>query len=185
MHCLLDKHNIHPDDLEPVIDIEGKIQRFITETPHDELHDFKIMYDYRFRKKNGSYIRLLLQQIRIPEKKSSLSHKIIGIVCDISYLKSDGTPSFSILNVRETTSLQYNSQDEDSDFSLNAFSKREREIISLIICGLSSREIASKLFISIDTVKNHRKSILTKSNCSNSIQLFNKCVHSGWDKLYS
>ncbi|HET7733059.1 MAG TPA: LuxR C-terminal-related transcriptional regulator [Paludibacter sp.] len=185
LHSLLDKHNIHPDDLDPVLEIERKIQRFINETSPDELHDFKIMYDYRFRKKDGSYIRLLLQQIRVPEKKSSLSHKIIGIVCDISYLKSDGTPSFCILNVKETTTLQPNSLGEDSDFSLNSFSKREREIISLIIGGLSSREIASKLFISIDTVKNHRKNILTKSNCSNSIQLFNKCVHSGWDKLYS
>lgn len=185
LHNLFDKQNIHPDDLEPVLDIESKIQRFISETPPDELHDFKIMYDYRLRKKDGSYIRLLLQQIRIPEKKSSLSHKIIGIVCDISYLKSDGIPGFCILNVKDTTTLQPTEQDDDSDFSLGSFSKREREIISLIISGLSSREIATKLFISIDTVKNHRKNILTKSNCSNSIQLFNKCVHSGWDKLYS
>lgn len=185
LHNLFDKHNVHPDDFEAILEIERKIQRFISETPPDELHDFKIMYDFRFRKKDGNYIRLLMQQIHIPEKKTSLSHKIVGIVCDISYLKSDGTPAFCILNVKETTTLQPNNQDEDAEFSLNTFSKREREVISLIISGLSSREIATKLFISIDTVKNHRKNILTKSNCSNSIQLFNKCVHSGWDKLYS
>jgi DNA-binding CsgD family transcriptional regulator len=182
---LFDKNLIHPDDLESVQDIERKIQRFVAETPSDELHDFKIMYDYRFRKKDGSYIRIHLQQIRIPEKKLSLSHKIVGIVCDISYLKSDGAPGFCILNVKEATTFQVNNQEEDTEFSLDSFSRREREIISLIISGLSSREIATKLFISIETVKNHRKSILTKSNCSNSIQLFNKCVHSGWDKLYS
>ena len=185
LHNLFDKHYIHPDDLESVMDIERNIQRFVSKTSPDELHNFKIIYDYRFRKKDGSYIRLLLQQIHISEKKSSLSHKIIGIVCDISYLKSNGTPGFCILNVKETTTLQPNIQDEEDEFSLDSFSKREREIISLIITGLSSREIATKLFISIETVKNHRKNILTKSNCSNSIQLFNKCVHSGWDKLYS
>lgn len=185
LHNLFDKRNVHPDDLESMLDIGRKIQRFISETPPDELHDFKLMYDYRFQKKDGSYIRLLMQQIYIPENKSSLAHKIVGIVCDISYLKTDGTPGFCILNVKETTTFQLNNAQDDDDFSLNSFSKREREIISLIISGLSSREIATKLFISIDTVKNHRKNILTKSNCSNSIQLFNKCVHSGWDKLYS
>lgn len=184
LHNLFDKRNIHPDEREAILEIEMKIQRFISETPPEELHDFKLMYDFQFRNKDGSYIRLLMQQIHIPEKRSSLTHKIVGIVCDISYLKTDGAPSFCILNVKETTTMQPSEQD-DSDFSLDSFSKREREIISLIISGMSSREIATKLFISIDTVKNHRKNILTKSNCSNSIQLFNKCVHSGWNKLYS
>jgi hypothetical protein len=45
----------------------------------------------------------------------------------------------------------------------NIFSDREFEIIRLIELGLSSEEIARKLFISVNTVNTHRRNILDKS----------------------
>jgi DNA-binding CsgD family transcriptional regulator len=45
----------------------------------------------------------------------------------------------------------------------NTFSKREFEIIRLMKSGLSSNQIAEKLFISINTVKTHRTNIRKKS----------------------
>lgn len=44
---------------------------------------------------------------------------------------------------------------------------REREIVSLIGRGLTSPAIAAKLFISVNTVKEHRKQIFRKLNFSN------------------
>ncbi|TFH38637.1 MAG: response regulator transcription factor [Bacteroidia bacterium] len=44
------------------------------------------------------------------------------------------------------------------------FSKREFEIIKLIESGLSSKEIAEKLFLSVHTVSTHRTNILYKSS---------------------
>jgi DNA-binding NarL/FixJ family response regulator len=43
------------------------------------------------------------------------------------------------------------------------FSERELEIIKLIESGLSSKQIAAKLFLSVYTVNTHRKNILKKS----------------------
>ena len=45
----------------------------------------------------------------------------------------------------------------------NIFSGREFEIIKLIESGLSSEEIADKLFLSVHTVNTHRRNILEKS----------------------
>jgi hypothetical protein len=45
----------------------------------------------------------------------------------------------------------------------NPFSNREFEIIKLIEVGLSSEQIAEKLFLSINTVNAHRANILKKS----------------------
>jgi DNA-binding CsgD family transcriptional regulator len=45
----------------------------------------------------------------------------------------------------------------------NPFSKREFEIIRLMKSGLSSEQIAEKLFLSVHTVKTHRSSIRKKS----------------------
>jgi DNA-binding NarL/FixJ family response regulator len=48
---------------------------------------------------------------------------------------------------------------------------RESEILELICQGLSSAEIATKLFLSERTVENHRASLLDKTGCRNSLSL--------------
>ncbi|WP_316827484.1 response regulator transcription factor [Pedobacter miscanthi] len=50
-------------------------------------------------------------------------------------------------------------------------SRQEKEIIKLIIKGLTSKEIADVLFISITTVTTHRKNIHRKLEISNSSSL--------------
>ena len=51
----------------------------------------------------------------------------------------------------------------------DSLTKRETEILKLICDGLSSKDISTKLFISINTVETHRKKILTKLNVRNSV----------------
>ncbi|HEY4323919.1 MAG TPA: response regulator transcription factor [Mucilaginibacter sp.] len=50
----------------------------------------------------------------------------------------------------------------DKDESLPQLSLRETELIRLITEGLTNKEIAEKLFLSIHTVKTHRKNIIKK-----------------------
>ena len=45
----------------------------------------------------------------------------------------------------------------------HVYSDREFEIIKLIETGMSSEEIAEKLFLSVHTVNTHRRNILEKS----------------------
>jgi len=49
-------------------------------------------------------------------------------------------------------------------------SKREMEVLQLLLLGLSNKEITQKLFISIDTVKTHLKNINLKLNTANRSQ---------------
>ncbi|HEY9123928.1 MAG TPA: LuxR C-terminal-related transcriptional regulator, partial [Bacteroidales bacterium] len=48
--------------------------------------------------------------------------------------------------------------------------KRETEILSLIAQGLDSQRISEKLFISVNTVNNHRQKILNKTQTDNTSQ---------------
>jgi DNA-binding CsgD family transcriptional regulator len=48
---------------------------------------------------------------------------------------------------------------------------REKEILSLIFQGLSSKAIAERLFTSIHTISTHRKNILQKLDCKNVAEL--------------
>lgn len=54
---------------------------------------------------------------------------------------------------------------------LKHLTKREIEVIKLIVQELSSSEIAEKLFISLGTVETHRHNIFKKLNVKNSIGL--------------
>jgi DNA-binding NarL/FixJ family response regulator len=51
------------------------------------------------------------------------------------------------------------------------FSERELEILRLLAQGKSSYEIAGELFITLNTVKTHRRNMLRKLNASNTSQL--------------
>lgn len=48
---------------------------------------------------------------------------------------------------------------------------RELEVLEMLSNGLSSRDIAAKLFISPNTVEYHRKQLLRKTESANVAQL--------------
>jgi LuxR family maltose regulon positive regulatory protein len=53
---------------------------------------------------------------------------------------------------------------------LDPISERELEVLFLIAAGLSNREIAEKLFISLNMVKTHTKNINSKLNVNSRIK---------------
>ena len=53
----------------------------------------------------------------------------------------------------------------------NSLSDREIEVLKLICQGKNNNEIATKLFISPQTVKGHRRSLLSKTACNNTASL--------------
>lgn len=54
---------------------------------------------------------------------------------------------------------------------LISFSERELEVLSLVCQGLSTKEIADRLFISSRTVEKHRANLMTKTNAKNIIEV--------------
>ncbi len=53
-------------------------------------------------------------------------------------------------------------------------SKRERQVLHLIADELTTKEIASMLFISYETVQTHRKNLLIKLNARNTAGLMRR-----------
>jgi DNA-binding NarL/FixJ family response regulator len=56
-------------------------------------------------------------------------------------------------------------------------SKREDEVVQLVANGLSNKEIADKLFISVRTVKAHLTSIFSKTGFRDRLELAVKMRH--------
>lgn len=59
--------------------------------------------------------------------------------------------------------------------------KRESEIVTLITKGLTSKQIAEQLCLSINTVESHRKSVFRKLKVRHCAQLVHYALTSGLD----
>jgi DNA-binding NarL/FixJ family response regulator len=72
-----------------------------------------------------------------------------------------------------------NLHNEDYFVKKFALSKRELEVISLVRQGLSSEQIASKLALSFETVRSHRKNIFLKLGFNKNSELVEFALNNG------
>lgn len=72
----------------------------------------------------------------------------------------------------------YNRPDHFDELGVT-FSKRETEIVRLLADGLSTQEVADKLFLSYYTIETHRKNLLNKLNLRNTAELVKYAAHLG------
>jgi len=170
---------IHPDDKSYFLNFENKLTEFFNLLSIDKRGSYKYQHDYRIKTKDNKYIRLLHQILPIEYDENNY-HRSLVLHTDITHIKGDGIPCFSIIGLDEEPSY-YNIQDtEVFTKSYSLFTKREREILKLIVEGHNSKEIALKLCISHHTVNAHRKNILNKADAKTPLDLMGKVIREGW-----
>jgi two-component system, NarL family, response regulator DegU len=87
------------------------------------------------------------------------------------------TPDLAVSMLRESKLLMSPSVGEP------IISKREEEVLQLVADGLSTTEVAAKLFISVKTVKNHLASIYDKLDTADRTQAVLRAVRMGIIRL--
>ena len=166
---------IHSEDLPFLYDSEIKMYDFLRSIKGIEKKDYKLVYDYRVRCKNGSYLRFL-HQIAILELDKLFNSWLLLIISDvISSFPEDEKPRRFLVNTKTKRVHLFN---EESGIKYYIVTKREKEVIELLAQGLDSREVAERLCISRSTVNNHRQHILRKTSTKNSTQatMYLKCI---------
>lgn len=93
--------------------------------------------------------------------------KIVSLICtvvDANQLKGydESINLFDDLDAvaHKISTLMNVNEEEDSD--QNSLSQREKEIIGCVVSGMTNKEIAEQLFISVHTVITHRRNITRK-----------------------
>ena len=72
-----------------------------------------------------------------------------------------------------------NNQNKSSYDYLPKLTRRETEILQLILDELTTQEIADKLCITVSTVETHRSSLLSKTGSKNVVGLIKYTIEKG------
>jgi DNA-binding CsgD family transcriptional regulator len=171
--------HIHPEDLPFFLNFEHFIVQFFDKLSLDKIMKYKVRYDYRLRKPDGSYFRILQQTITIEHDEKGALLRTFIVHTDITHLKKEGKPVFSLIGLEGEPSFV--DIDVEKVYKPSFFlSNREREIIHLMIDGLLTKEIADKLNLSKLTVDSYRKKLLQKTETKTSAELIAKAIKEGW-----
>jgi len=187
---------IHPEDKPIVMEaiIQGHSLLFDPTIVVSEMKPMDLVY--RFKKKDGKWIWLCETKWVVPSNKE-IKDYIIGSFIDISEQKQKD--DLRLLQLKEEgtnnllkAALEYKASNEKQLINTNQIietgkpigidqlTKREKEVLKLIGEGLSTKRIADKLFISINTVETHRRHLLEKLNVKNSMELIKKTAKAFW-----
>lgn len=168
--------NIHPDDLSFVLETDNMIYQFYSELPASEKKDYKLVYEFRVKDTEGVYRSYMHQSIILEQDRNGKAW--LSLI--ISDLLPDSGAGFALrrrlINMK-TGKLHLFNDDEINSASL--LTRRESEILYMIARGYNSKSISEKLFISINTVNNHRQNILRKTNTENTTQAVFYCKRLG------
>lgn len=110
------------------------------------------------------------------ESGSELDYAIKSVVMGKNYFSSQ------VQNVifKKYSSVVKAKKEKEPDIKLTS---REMEIVRLIAEGLTSQEMAEKLFISPRTVETHRANLMKKTGVKNAMELVRKAERLGVLKL--
>lgn len=160
---------IYPEDVARLKDLHRALFDFYYAIPVADRVDYKYVWEVRVIRKDRAVIWIMQQGSFIEIDKEGKPIITFDILTDITKFKKDKCMTLNMFKNEESkkTTLYFPIHGKAP------FSKREIEIIPHLSKGLSSKEIAQKLFISPHTVDTHRRNMLKKSGVKDSASLLN------------
>ncbi|MCX6270791.1 MAG: response regulator transcription factor [Bacteroidetes bacterium] len=156
---------IHPDDLYCMLDAGLYFLKYGLTIPVEKRRESKLVNTYRVLNEKNKYIRVIEQQICIENDIRGNAWLSLGII-DISPDQSPDAPFRSrLIDTRSGAIYLFPPQNKE-----DMLTSREKEILQLIANGLISKQIADRLYISVNTVNTHRQRILEKLRADNTVE---------------
>ncbi|NUN68180.1 MAG: helix-turn-helix transcriptional regulator [Bacteroidetes bacterium] len=166
---------MHPQDIPVVLETLQRGNGYLIGLPAAEKKEHKIIYDFRLRSAKGTYARFI-QQLLPLELDARGNIWLMLMLNDIVPERGEEMPpQRSVVNMR--TGKQCVFSDEESGRTV--LSKREIEILGMLSKGMGSKQVADELFLSVNTVNNHRRNILEKTNTENTAEAVRYAVSLG------
>jgi len=157
-----------PDHLPFVLETVTRSFTFLDGAPPAERKDYRLSFDFTIEPPGKKAVRLV-QQVVVLELDRRGGVWLVLIANDLAPSGDpDAAPARRLLNAKTGETRLFTADAKDSAEA--DLSRRELEILGLVASGMASREIADRLFISVNTVNNHRQHILEKLDSRSSAE---------------
>lgn len=167
---------MHPEDIAFVLDTSIRSLEYLQEIPPAERKDYKTVFEFRLRNREGEYIRFIQQLVNL-ELDLAGNMWLILILMDVNPNQQDGKQLLrTMMNMKSGKVVPFT---EERDERQSQLTKREIEILGLIAKGMASKEIAEQLFLSVNTVNNHRQRIIEKMDVSSTSEALTYAMRIG------
>jgi two-component system nitrate/nitrite response regulator NarL len=110
----------------------------------------------------------------------SMLIKAIRKVQDGEFWLDRNTTAEVVRHFSDRSAAPVNPIREKAEARIPTLSRREREIVALVTQGFRNKELAEKLSISEQTVKNHMHNIFDKLGVSDRLELALYAIHHNW-----
>jgi DNA-binding CsgD family transcriptional regulator len=163
---------LYPEDIKG---FKSCVEKMLT-VQTERYDEYKFIFYYRMKNPKTGYCRIMDEKIAI--ETSPGKYVFLTLIKNISH---DGNNSVvKLLIQKKKNKNKFVTIDEFVPLSgAQRFSARQHEIMELVSKGLSNKEIAARLNLSIYTVKNHKQLLFRKVNVKSSIAMLNS-VKRNW-----
>jgi len=141
---------------------------FLNKLDISKRKEYKLVFEFRLSDPAGNLYRFL-QQCLVLEQDNEGNIWMVLILNDLIPNKLEDNHLMRRLLHMPSGEICF-FQNDSKTASKKFLTKRETEILGLLSQGLQSKEISDKLFISVNTVNNHRQKIIEKFNAENTFE---------------
>jgi DNA-binding NarL/FixJ family response regulator len=112
--------------------------------------------------------------------KDSSREELISTIQQVHAGQASLTPSVTRRVMQEFATLQQGKREKPNGSKPEELSRREMDVLELLVKGLSNKQIAKELFIDETTVKTHLHRIFEKLNVRDRTQAAILALQRGW-----
>ncbi|MBI9038303.1 MAG: hypothetical protein JEY97_09240 [Bacteroidales bacterium] len=163
-------NKIHEEDYIGMMQNGILLLKLFYQFSNDEKANYKFISEYRILNAENQYVRVVEQQQLLELDNYGNLWLTLSII-DISPNQeiNKGINS-QLLNFRTGKIIPYEIEEKSDEIVNVGLTNREIQILRMVKEGFLSKEISSKLNISLNTVNTHRQRFLKKLSANNSME---------------
>ena len=168
--------NIHPEDSFYVLSaIKLAMDRIIELSPENQ-SDVRINIYARMLNAQEEFRWVLIQMPGVYVNKENLTTCGLMMITDLTHFKFTTRPILMTLIDKVNNRTEYHHLVLEDKLKIETvdlphITKREQQLLQLMLRGLNSPEIANALCISYHTVENHKRNLRRKTSTKTSVEL--------------
>lgn len=159
--------NLMPvEDLKFTLDTMKKGMEFLHLLDSEVRKEYKLIFEFRLSDPAGNLFRFIQQCVVLEQDRNGEIWLVLILNDLIPNRTMDDLLFRKLIHIPTGKICLFHDDAEKS--SNKMLSQRETEVLGLLSQGLQSKEISDKLFISVNTVNNHRQKIIEKMKVENT-----------------